>query len=530
MSDTSQAMTTLNAVAAQVQSLLNVHVTRHINTGDRIVDNGIIIIINSCIALIGAYLYPAVIKIAGYLYDYVTKPARQTLETDDPTDIDTKYFNYDKYPKEAITKLKYSVSINSDPFTTYNWINSHFKHINSSSTTKLYVDILGNMQINQEYDYFMPIWKYKNEYGIIEYVWINETHIYSAHLDPLNQLWKHVIHNKQAANTSTSPTPTLTLHVMTKEGNYSSNKKVNPKRTFDNIYYDAKPKIIKMLDKFKSGTMYPNNLCDNKLGIILYGPPGTGKTGTISAIANYLGRDIIMTPFISTRVISVISNLIYNNPKKYIIVFDEFDHILCDSINPTGDELIKENQICELLKQLGTATTSGERERIQADITALKEEYTGSQFSFAQLLRFLDGIEDFNDRIIVATTNYPDKINPLLLRPGRFDLKLELGYCSMQMFCDIVRNVFPEEIDNINTCVYTTSFGATYSTCIDDKSTINVDIQQTCEVTLSEHIARLLEKRITPLNLINTCITSDTFDKFIQALETMPPDTFTYLT
>ena len=33
---------------------------------------------------------------------------------------------------------------------------------------------------------------------------------------------------------------------------------------------------------------------DNKLGILLYGPPGTGKTGTISAIANMLQRDIIL--------------------------------------------------------------------------------------------------------------------------------------------------------------------------------------------------------------------------------------------
>ncbi len=44
------------------------------------------------------------------------------------------------------------------------------------------------------------------------------------------------------------------------------------------------------------------------------------------------------------------------------------------------------------------------------------------------ILTQLDGIYDDVDRIILATTNNLDKISKPMLRPGRFDLKLELGH------------------------------------------------------------------------------------------------------
>ena len=68
----------------------------------------------------------------------------------------------------------------------------------------------------------------------------------------------------------------------------------------------------------------------------------------------------------------------------------------------------------------------------------------------AYLLSKLDGLESAEGRIIVATTNNPDKINPALLRPGRFDLKLCLGNCTQDMYGKILENYYKGEEDVYN--------------------------------------------------------------------------------
>ena len=45
----------------------------------------------------------------------------------------------------------------------------------------------------------------------------------------------------------------------------------------------------------------------------------------------------------------------------------------------------------------------------------------------SQLLTELDGIEELRGVVTLATTNRPDILDPALLRPGRFDVQIEIG-------------------------------------------------------------------------------------------------------
>jgi transitional endoplasmic reticulum ATPase len=44
-----------------------------------------------------------------------------------------------------------------------------------------------------------------------------------------------------------------------------------------------------------------------------------------------------------------------------------------------------------------------------------------------QFLAELDGVEKLNGVLILAATNRPDMVDPALLRPGRFDVVVEIG-------------------------------------------------------------------------------------------------------
>ncbi len=61
------------------------------------------------------------------------------------------------------------------------------------------------------------------------------------------------------------------------------------------------------------------------------------------------------------------------------------------------------------------------------------------------LLTKLDGLQSANERVIVATTNHPEKIDPALLRPGRFGLQLNLTLCTRAMLRDLLTMIYQVE-------------------------------------------------------------------------------------
>lgn len=58
------------------------------------------------------------------------------------------------------------------------------------------------------------------------------------------------------------------------------------------------------------------------------------------------------------------------------------------------------------------------------------------------LLNVLDGVVDTPGRILIMTSNHPKKLDPALIRPGRIDKKLMLGYMSGDDVCDMLEHYF----------------------------------------------------------------------------------------
>ncbi|AGB37555.1 CDC48 family AAA ATPase [Natronococcus occultus] len=132
-------------------------------------------------------------------------------------------------------------------------------------------------------------------------------------------------------------------------------------------------------------------------GVLLYGPPGTGKTLLARAVANEAQSNFISIkgPELVDKYVgesergirNVFSKARENAPT--VLVFDEIDAIA------------------------GTRNESGE--------TAVGERVV------SQLLTELDGLEDLEDVVVLATTNRPDRIDDALLRAGRFERHVRVG-------------------------------------------------------------------------------------------------------
>jgi len=58
------------------------------------------------------------------------------------------------------------------------------------------------------------------------------------------------------------------------------------------------------------------------------------------------------------------------------------------------------------------------------------------------LLNLLDGVLEVPDRILVMTTNYPEKLDRALIRPGRIDLILDFKKTTRETIIDMFRHFY----------------------------------------------------------------------------------------
>jgi SpoVK/Ycf46/Vps4 family AAA+-type ATPase len=91
-----------------------------------------------------------------------------------------------------------------------------------------------------------------------------------------------------------------------------------------------------------------------------------------------------------------------------------------------------------------TMMLMSQKDKSESIVDSFKRERAleDDKLDLAYLLTKLDGIESAEGRIIIATTNYPERIDSALLRPGRFGIQLKLTNCTHEMLVDIIAMVY----------------------------------------------------------------------------------------
>ena len=62
-----------------------------------------------------------------------------------------------------------------------------------------------------------------------------------------------------------------------------------------------------------------------------------------------------------------------------------------------------------------------------------KKTTNTDELDLATLLNVLDGVRETPGRIIILSTNFPERLDEALLRPGRFDMMLEFEKHSCEV-------------------------------------------------------------------------------------------------
>lgn len=238
-------------------------------------------------------------------------------------------------------------------------------------------------------------------------------------------------------------------------------------RSFDTFISRHKATIMRRLDKFMeiNKPLAPDVDVDFKdscsthhsynVGIMLYGPPGTGKTLLMKCVANYLGRSLRVVDMRKVRTRAQWREIFSRNVEHYVYCFDEFDCVQGiiqeRSVDDYADSHVKQ-RLAELKKQhfallQCSATNTGDRTQIAKEIESVKKEIdnVSNELTIDAILTSMDGLIEQRGRVCIACTNHLSRIDPALLRPGRFDMIVELGKYTMEEIRDYLSMLYAGE-------------------------------------------------------------------------------------
>lgn len=189
------------------------------------------------------------------------------------------------------------------------------------------------------------------------------------------------------------------------------------RRQFESVILDSNiaDKIHNDVQEFlTSREWYSQRGVPYRRGYLLHGPPGCGKTSYIMALAGKLEYDICQMNLSNSALSDErLSYLLNVAPPKSIILLEDVD----------------------------AAFLSRE------DLDYNKSAYQGlGRVTLSGILNCLDGVASSEERILFMTTNYPERLDPALTRPGRVDMKVYIGYASNMQLSKAFERFYPPEV------------------------------------------------------------------------------------
>jgi len=166
----------------------------------------------------------------------------------------------------------------------------------------------------------------------------------------------------------------------------------------DNLLNELVSDIQTFLD---SEEWYMKRSLPYRRGYLFYGSPGNGKTSAIMALASRFKLDIAILNIKSTDMSDDdLSDALINTPQSSIILIEDIDCIL-----------------------------SGRRTR--------------AKITFSGLLNALDGVSARHGQLVFMTTNFRDRLDEALIRPGRCDVQKEFPNANADQKFHLFEQFFP---------------------------------------------------------------------------------------
>ena len=240
-------------------------------------------------------------------------------------------------------------------------------------------------------------------------------------------------------------------------------------RKFSNLFGPEISAVKQRVEFFvKNSKWYDSKGIPHTLGLLLSGQAGAGKTSSIKCLANETKRHIININLNNDITKVQLDNLFFNetlfviNPstnktETYYIPLNQRIYVLEDI--DCQDKIVVKRELKEDL--LKGHNNSNDRKPLQQPLTQQPSPIgIAEKIDLSFLLNLLDGILESPGRIVIMTSNHPEKLDHALIRPGRIDIIANFKKCTretifqmMEHFYDVslqsdVQKIIFDELDD----------------------------------------------------------------------------------
>lgn len=214
-----------------------------------------------------------------------------------------------------------------------------------------------------------------------------------------------------------------------------------PSRSMATVVLDNEQKIriLEDINEFlhpKTARWYSNRGIPYRRGYLFYGAPGTGKSSLSFSLAGVFGLDIYCLSLSEVTLTEEDMMMLFNSlPKRCIVLLEDIDCAGISRPKPVKKQRTKKKS----RKARDTsATSTGE----EVPAIGPRSKRLTNAITISGLLNAVDGISTAEGRVLIMTTNYPEKLDDALVRPGRVDMRIEFKLSGREQIRELFLRMY----------------------------------------------------------------------------------------